>query len=144
MTPSSGTTDAARRLWARMAGDTHEPTEIARAAEQLGARVRLGLGRWIGADAYQTLLQRAAATARSTHPSLNDVAGLSENASVTLAAVRVHGAAAVVDGVVAVVALVIELLGRIIGQEMARHLVEQCGAPSPPAFTSTESKESAP
>ncbi len=144
MTPSSGTTDAARRLWARLAGDTHEPVEIARVAGQLGAQLRLGLGRWIGVDAYQALLERAAVTARTTHPGLDGVSCLGEDSAVTLAAVRVHGSAAVVDGLVALVALVIELLGRIIGQEMARHLVEQCGAPPPHPLPRTESKEKAP
>lgn len=144
MTPSSGTTDAARRLWVRMAGDTHEPTEIARVAGQLGAQLRLGLGRWIGVDAYQALLQRAAVTARAAHPTLDGASCLGEDSSVTLAAVRVHGAAAVVDGLVTLVALVIELLGRIIGQEMAIHLVERCGAPPPHEPTRTESKEKAP
>ncbi len=144
MTPSSAVTDAARRLWAGTAGDTQEPAEIARAAGQLGAHLRTGLGRWIGFDAYQALLKRAVVAAQTTHPALDGVACLGEDASVTIAAVHVHGAAEVVDGLVALVALVIELLGRIIGQEMAIHLVEQCGAPRPHEITSIESKEKAP
>lgn len=143
--PSSGTTDAARRLWAGIGGDTHDPAEIAQAVAQLGAQVRTGLGRWIGVDAYRALLERAVGTARTEHPSLGALSGLEEDSTVIMAAVKAHGAPAVADGLVAVVALMIELLGRIIGQEMATHLVEQCGAPPRPHEpTGTESKERTP
>jgi hypothetical protein len=52
--------------------------------------------------------------------------------------VQSHGAKAVVDGLVALLAALIELLGRIIGDEMARRLVEQAGHPGARAGSRTE------
>ena len=145
MTPSAPATDAARRLWAGIGGDVHEPAEIAQAVARLGAQIRTGLGRWIGGDACRALLKRAVGAARPEHPALGTLSDLEEDPSVTMAAVQAHGAPAVVDGLVAVVALMIELLGRIIGQEMATHLVEQCGAPPRPhGPTHTEPEERTP
>ncbi|MDZ4259853.1 MAG: hypothetical protein U0974_10960 [Gemmatimonadales bacterium] len=144
MMPSSAVTDAARRLWTDTGGDSREPAEIARVAGQLGTDLRTGLGRWIGADAYQILQKRAIIAARASHPSLDGISRLGEDAALTITAVRVHGAPAVVDGIVALVAQVIELLGRIIGQETAIRLVEQCGAPRPHEVPGTASKESTP
>jgi len=65
------------------------------------------------------------------------------------AAVRTHGAADVAAGMVALVAGLVELLGRIIGEDMALRLVEQTGVqthretvkPSPRGVVSTESRE---
>ncbi len=112
---------------------------------RLGAQIRTGLGRWIGGDACRALLKRAVGAARPEHPALGTLSDLEEDPSVTMAAVQAHGAPAVVDGLVAVVALMIELLGRIIGQEMATHLVEQCGAPPRPhGPTHTEPEERTP
>jgi hypothetical protein len=44
----------------------------------------------------------------------------------------------VAAGLVALVTALIELLGRIIGEEMAVRLVEQIGIPSAPGVVSTE------
>jgi hypothetical protein len=46
------------------------------------------------------------------------------------AAVRTHSATEVAAGMVALVSRLTELLGRIIGEEMALRLVEQTGTPS--------------
>jgi hypothetical protein len=56
------------------------------------------------------------------------------------AAVRAHGAGEVAAGLVASMAALIELLGRIIGEEMAVRLVEQVGMPSPRAVASTDTE----
>jgi hypothetical protein len=48
-----------------------------------------------------------------------------------VSAVRTHGAPKVAAGMITVIATLIELLGRIIGEDMAVRLVEQTGAPSP-------------
>ena len=51
---------------------------------------------------------------------------------------RAHSAAEVAAGMVALVAALIELLGRIIGEEMAVRLVEQTGIPSPRGVVNAE------
>ena len=130
MTPGSAAArETARRLWAGAGGTAETPEAIGAAAERLGTQLRRGLGRWIGTDGYYTLLERAAAATKETHPTLNPVSYFRDGASVTHVAVQAHGARAVVDGLVALLAELIELLGRIIGDEMAKRLVEQAGNP---------------
>jgi hypothetical protein len=95
-----------------------------RAARQLGD----ALTRWFGPYGYHALLTRALVEARGAHPVLGAVVvrsplepfldGLVDGA-------RAHGNAAMTNGVTTVLATVIDLLGRLIGEDMALHLVEQ-------------------
>lgn len=115
-------------LWSRVAGNVSESREVAEAAERMCTQLRLGLGRWIGVMGYRALLDRALGLARAENPALGGLSchGGEEEAEVA-AAVRAHGAAEVAAGMMAVVAVLIDLLGRIIGEEMAVRLVEQVG-----------------
>ena len=141
MTPSSAAaTDAARRLWARAAGDASTPEEIALAAERMCTQLRLGLGRWVGADGYRALLDRALGVARAAHPALSGLSCLGGDDAPTRGAVGEHGADEVTAGLAGLVAVLIELLGRIIGAEMAVRLVEQMGRPSVGRVMSTETE----
>jgi hypothetical protein len=141
---SAAAGETARRLWAGAGGTTETPGAIASAAERLGTQLRRGLGRWIGTDGYYALLERAATVTREAHPTLNPASYFRDGAPVTLAAVQAHGARAVVDGLVALLAALIELLGRIIGDEMARRLVEQAGNPGARSGWGIESTGEAP
>jgi hypothetical protein len=124
---SAATTEVARRLWARAAGDTNSPEEVAAAAERTCTQLRTGLGRWIGAMGYHALLDRALALARAEHPALRSLSCHGGEEPMITAAVRAHGAAEVATGMLALVAGLVELLGRIIGEEIAVRLVEQAG-----------------
>jgi hypothetical protein len=135
---SAAATDAARRLWARAAGDSSAPEEVAAAAERICFQLRVGLRRWIGAEGYRALLDRALGQVRAEHPALGGLSCLGGDEPVTTAAVRTDGAGEVAAGLVALVTALIELLGRIIGEEMAVRLVEQIGIPSSPGVVSTE------
>jgi len=132
--------DAAERLWARVAGDTILPEDLIAPAERICAQLRTGLGRWIGADGYRALLDRAISQTRAAHPVLDSLVSTGGNAPATRTAARAHGAAEVAAGMVALVSAVTELLGRIIGEEMAVRLVEQVGAPSPPEVVNIKRK----
>ena len=46
-------------------------------------------------------------------------------------AVQEHGSAAVTEGMVALIARMVDLMSRIIGEELAIRMVEQVGVPSP-------------
>ena len=137
---SAAATEVARLLWVRAAGDASEPEEVAEAAERMCTQVRAGLGRWIGATGYRALLDRATAVARAEHPALGSLSCHGGDQPVTTAAVRANGAAEVAAGMVAAVAALVELLGRIIGEEMALRLVEKTDIPSPRGVVSTQSK----
>lgn len=65
--------DAAERLWARVAGDTILPEDLIAPAERICAQLRTGLGRWIGADGYRALLDRAISQTRAAHPVLDSL-----------------------------------------------------------------------
>ena len=139
MTPQSAAVrDAARRLWARGAGDSTVPEEVAAGADRMCTQLRLGLGRWIGADGYRTLLDRALGAVRAEHPALSGLSCLGGDDAWTTGALAEHGAGKVAAGLVALVAALIEFLGRIIGEEMAVRLVEQIGVPSPRGVVSAE------
>lgn len=140
MTPSSpAAADAARRIWARSGGGSSQPEKVAAGAERLCAQLRQGLTRWVGAHGYRVVLDRALGLMRPEHPALRDLSCLGDDESATTKAVRAHGAGAIAAGMVALVATMIDVLGRAVGEEMAVRLVEQTGTPSPRGVVSTES-----
>ncbi|MEO6057073.1 MAG: hypothetical protein ABIQ49_09560 [Gemmatimonadales bacterium] len=132
MQPSSAAIDVARRLWAHEndVGST-TPAEVAAGAARVLARLDLTLGRWVGADGVRALRSRGVALARPAHPALAALAQAAGDEEVA-AAVRTYGPEAVATGIVAVVATVTDLLGRIVGEQMAVRLVELTGT-APPA-----------
>lgn len=129
MTPvdPSGAASLSRRQWARISSAARTEEEVARAAERLALQLHSGLSPWIGVEGYQVLLERARREVLPDHPVLANVSAVSGDAVGTVSAVRDHGPEAVSEGMVALVACVIELLGRIIGVEMAFRLVEHSG-----------------
>jgi hypothetical protein len=92
---------------------------------------------------YHALIDRALLLVRAEHPALGSLSCHGGDEPVTTAAVRAHSADEVGTGMVALVAALVELLGRIIGEEMAVRLVDQIGIegnPSPRGIVSAESK----
>ena len=141
MTPVSAVAkEAARQLWAHEGLDAAVPEEMAAAAEQGCARLRAGLTRWIGSDGYRALLDRALQQARAGHPALVGLQCQAGDVQGVAAVVGVHSAAEVREGIVELVALLIDLLSRVIGEEMGVRLVEQAwsGSTRPTASAPTE------
>lgn len=136
--PSPAATAVARRLLARAAapasdgsetsGASHDPLDDRVAVAVLAlARVAEILARWFGPHGYHALLTRALAQARAAHPALAAVricAPLTPLLDGLPEAAQAHGASVVTAGVAAVIAGVVDLLGRVIGDDMARHLLE--------------------
>jgi len=90
------------------------------------------LGRWIGAQGYRALLDRALRATRAEHPALGSLHCLNGDEPVSSIALRPHGADEVSAGMVALLAVLTDLLGKIIGVAMAGRLVEQAGMLSSP------------
>jgi len=96
---------------------------------QLLNDVELLLSRWIGSEGYRALLLNAARLTLPLHPALSTVLTVpgcrpaTPNDGPTTPD-------ALASGVLALLVLLMELLGRIVGEEMAERLVEQAGAPS--------------
>lgn len=116
-----------RRLIAREAAESDSPDVAVAAAHAAGERLFRELARWLGATGCHALFTRALAHARSTHPALAEVS-VEHRSAPTLEgvaeSVRAHGAAAVAAGLESLLVALLELLGRLIGDDMAARLVE--------------------
>ena len=128
---SASATEAARRLWVRYAGDEATAEGIAAASERLFPELETRLARWVGAEGSHVLWGRALRLAQARHPALGNLSDREWGMRAVVSAVQAHGARQVTAGIISVIATLIDLLGRIIGEEMAVRLVEQTGAPSP-------------
>jgi hypothetical protein len=122
-------------------------------AERTSTDVATALARWFGPYGYHALLTRALTSARSAHPALASVsirAPLEPVLDGLADAAETFGIPPVLDGVAAVLAAVLDLLGRMIGEDMALHLVErlmdgsQTNAANQPTPTVAPTGEGAP
>lgn len=132
--------DTARRLWERGGGSATSPEEVGAAAQRVCDELRDGLSRWVGAEGYRALLDRALVLSVTEHPVLNSISCHDGDVLAAVAAARTHGAAQLATGIVTLVSTLTELLGRIVGEEIAMQLVERAGTPSPAAGSMTESQ----
>jgi hypothetical protein len=124
---------SARELATRLL--THETSvpqgpDTAVAADRVCRRVSDELARWVGNDGCRALFARALASAQAGggHPAL-EMVRISVGSAYCLdgladSATR-HGVPAATDGAAAVLAALIELLGHLIGDDMALNLLEQ-------------------
>ena len=136
--------EAAEYLWACATRDSGAPADVGAAAEYLCNELGAELGRWIGADGFRALVQRALVIARAQHPALNGFSCLGKSQAENTAATdlaQTFGAAETAAGMVALLSALIELLGRILGDEMALHLVAQIEVPSSRAVAKIGSEE---
>lgn len=140
---STAATDVARRLWDRVAtgapGAPDAPETVAVTADRVYSQLNPTLGRWIGVEGFRALLDRALGLARTEYPVLRDLFFLGGEDPVITAAVRDYGAPSVVTGLIGTIAILIELLGRVIGLELALHLVGQVGDPGARDLMQSES-----
>lgn len=108
--------------------DSADPADPAADAERACRHLAAELSRWFGPFGVQALFTRALADARAGHPALAAVGvrGAGEPWLDGLPdAARAHGARAATEGVVTILAALIDLLGRLIGEDMAVNLVSQ-------------------
>ena len=104
---------------------SHDPLDV---AEMVGRQLASTLSRWFGPYGYHALLSRALADAVRSHPSLAPVRvqGPTDPVLVRLAdAAAANGIDATMGGVTTVLATIVELLGRLIGEDLAMNLMEQ-------------------
>ena len=132
MQPPPSARELTRHLVARAAAQGNATGSVATAAHRACERAHRDLSRWIGINGADALFTRAVAEARAEHPFLTDlrVASRSQSESESSldgvdALIEVHGATAVAAGLETVLAMTLELLGRLIGDDMATRLLEQ-------------------
>lgn len=125
---ASGALELARRLIAREASASGLANSPAAATEAACEGVYRGLALWLGENGSQALFTRALAQARSAHPPLRAIslhAKSERKLDGVPETIQTYGANAVAAGLEAVLAGVLELLGRLLGAEIATRLVEQ-------------------
>ena len=136
MTPiSTPSTEAAHRLWECCGAEADSAEGVAAAANRVLTELETGLVRWVGAEGFRVLRVRAVKLAQAEHPAIGNLLDGAGNLRTTAAgtgtgrAVRGHGAPAVAAGMICLIACLVDLLGRIIGEELAVRLVEQTVTP---------------
>ena len=125
--PSPTSRDLARRLLAREAPPADNPAMAAAALQRACARVSANLRESVGDDGRDALLARALARTESDHPALKDVRGVDHGAvhlNNVVASVEAHGVAAVTLAIEALLAALLDVLGRLIGEDMAMRLLD--------------------
>jgi hypothetical protein len=130
ITVGSTASEVVSRLIARESSGTADPNPAAIAATVL-QHISADLSRFIGSDGCHALLLRAHAHAHEVHPALKNISiSAQPNLSVhgVPESIQSHGAAEIAAGLESTLVAVIELLGRLIGDELAMKLVEQNSA----------------
>lgn len=132
MAPNS---PAARRVALRLlarggapgAAASEESSPVA-ATQETFRQLAGALTRWFGPFGYHALFARALAEAKSHHPALDDVRIHSANEPFLdglAESIEHHGTAAVTEGIITMLMAFIDLLSRLIGEDMALKLLDQ-------------------
>jgi hypothetical protein len=137
-----GSLQIARRLLASEAppAKVTDPAMIAAALQRTCLRVVANLRDALGEDGCNALLARALARMEPDHPALTTIRRLdgdSIHLDGVVAAVEAHGVAAVTTAIEALFATLVDVLGRLIGEDMAIRLIDQDG-PRPRAASLAE------
>jgi hypothetical protein len=118
----------ARRLLAKAAPDSErDPKMVGAALERTFMRVSEKLRDSIGEDGSNALLARALASAEPSHPALKNIRRQNEGGihlDNMVASVEKDGVAPVTAAIEALIAALIDVLGRLIGEDMAIRLID--------------------
>jgi hypothetical protein len=136
----------ARRLIEGHRSERAEGHTSARAAAAACDQLYRELSRWVGPDGCHALFTRALAQARIEYPALGQIQlrarsepyidGVAET-------IMAHGDTATAEGLEAMLVHLIELLGRLIGDDMAMKLIERSLAASDRGDPTSDRREEA-
>lgn len=87
-----------------------------------------GLSRWVGSDGCHALFTRALAQARTESPALGQIqlrARSEQHIDGVAESIMAHGDDATAEALESMVARLVELLGRLVGEDMAVTLIER-------------------
>lgn len=129
-----------RALLAGRSGGEHDAASMAAAVEGGFVRVASGLTRWFGAYGAQALMTRALAAARPAHPVLGNVSMTDVHTIEGIArSDSSYDAESIAEAMRATMTALAELLDRLIGDDLAITLLEQCITMPSPAPIDTRS-----
>jgi hypothetical protein len=100
---------------------------VAAALQRALVRMCVNLGDSVGDDGRDALLARALARTESDYPALKDIRKLNNGAihlDGVAASVEAHGVAPVTAAIEALLAALLDVLGRLIGEDMAMRLLD--------------------
>lgn len=133
----------ARRLIERSRAEGAPSADSAHPAALTLNRLYLDLARWVGPDGCHALFTRALAEARAENPLLGTIqlqARSTQYLEGVAETIERHGAAETDAALESMLLIVIEVLSRLIGDEMARILIERGFAESPDGEANRESR----
>ena len=129
------TRQLARRLIEARRSEGSEGDTPARAAAGASDRLYRELSRWVGLDGCYALFSRALAQARTDYPALAQIqirARSQPHIDAVAETIMAYGDPATAEGLEFMLECLIELLGRLIGEDMATKLIERSlAAPEP-------------
>ena len=132
----------ARRVLAGAPPEGSADLDRVAAAERICERIAAGLARWFGAFGSSALVGRALARARAEDSVLAKLTMTESGLGVSgfAASAKDHGADAALSGAALYLAVLFDLLARLIGTDLATALVEQsaAGVPDGPPASSAE------
>ena len=123
---ASVTSRLARQLVAREAASFAGPDAEVSAARIACETVCRDLARWVGVTGCNALFNRAALQERATRPLLTEIrvdAGSEPPLNGVAEMVETHGASAVAAGLESLLATVLALLGRLIGEDITAQIL---------------------
>ena len=118
----------ARRLVDSRRSERAGSDTAARAAVSAGENLYRELSRWVGPDGCHALFTRALAQAQAEYPALGQIqlrARSDPYIDGVAATIMAHGDAATAQAFESVLVHIVELLGRLIGDDMAMKLIER-------------------
>jgi len=118
----------ARRLISSHRSERSEGDSAARAAAAACDHLYDALSRWVGPDGCHALFTRGLAEARAEYPALAQIhlrARSQPYIDGVPETIMAHGDAATAQGLESMLAHLVELLGRLIGDDMATKLIER-------------------
>jgi hypothetical protein len=136
----------ARRLIDSHRSERAEGQTAARAAAAACDQLYRELSRWVGSDGCHALFTRALAQARTEYPALGQIqlrAGSEPYIDGVAETIMAYGDPATAEGLEAMLIHLIELLGRLIGEDMAMKLIERSVAASERGGPTSERREEA-
>jgi hypothetical protein len=148
-TPSRNESPAqqmARRLIKSHRSERAEGHTAARAAATACDKLYQELSRWVGPDGCHAIFTRALAQTRTNHPAVGQIqlhARSDPYIDGVAEAIMAHGDPATAAGLEAMLVHLVELLGRLIGDDMAMKLIERSVAASERGDPTSDRREEA-
>jgi len=124
----SPTRQLARRLIEARRSERSEGDTPARVAAAASDRLYRELSRWVGLDGCNALFSRALSQARTDYPALGQIqirARSEPHIDGVAETIMARGDPAAADGLEFMLERLVELLGRLIGDDMATKLIER-------------------